>query len=42
MHILQSRPETIWSGREAVPVAPVRDSAFAHVLDVLGGRRDPS
>ncbi|MBO0867117.1 MAG: PEP/pyruvate-binding domain-containing protein [Micromonosporaceae bacterium] len=40
VHVLQSRPETIWSGRAAVPVAPVRDSAFAHVLDVLGGRRE--
>jgi pyruvate, water dikinase len=42
VHILQSRPETIWSGRAAVPLAPVRDSAFAHVLDVLGGKRDAS
>lgn len=40
VHVLQSRPETIWSGRAAAPLAPVRDSAFAHVLDVLGGRRD--
>jgi pyruvate,water dikinase len=38
VHILQSRPETVWARRDATPVVPRRASALDHVLDVLGGR----
>jgi pyruvate,water dikinase len=40
IHVLQSRPETVWARRDAaaVPVVPVRPRALDHVLDVLGGR----
>jgi pyruvate,water dikinase len=39
LFLLQSRPETVWAGRDAVPVVPARASAFAHLLDALGGRK---
>jgi pyruvate,water dikinase len=35
--VLQSRPETVWAQRDAVPVAPSHARAFDHVLDLLGG-----
>lgn len=38
VHVLQSRPETVWARRDATPVVPARASALDHVLDVLGGR----
>jgi pyruvate,water dikinase len=38
VHVLQSRPETVWAQRDATPVVPTRASALDHVLDVLGGR----
>jgi pyruvate,water dikinase len=34
--LLQSRPETVWSGRLAAPVAAPQPRAFDHVLRVLG------
>jgi pyruvate,water dikinase len=37
--LLQSRPETVWSKRDAGPVATVRASAFDHLLATLSGRR---
>jgi pyruvate,water dikinase len=37
--ILQSRPETVWSAKEAAPVAAARDNPLHHVLSVFGGRR---
>jgi pyruvate,water dikinase len=37
--ILQSRPETVWSAKEAVPVSAPRDNPLQHVMSVFGGRR---
>ena len=37
--LLQSRPETVWSQREATPLAAPRARAFDHVISVLGGRK---
>lgn len=42
LHLLQSRPETVWSGRRAAPVATPAPRAFDHVLTRLsagGGAR---
>jgi len=39
LHILQSRPETVWSAREAAPVAAAKDNPLHHVMDVFGGQR---
>jgi pyruvate, water dikinase len=37
--LLQSRPETVWSSKEATPVArPVADP-LAHVMSIFGGKR---
>jgi pyruvate,water dikinase len=37
LFLLQSRPETVWAGRAAEPVAAPKPRAFDHVLDSLGG-----
>lgn len=37
--LLQSRPETVWSKRDAQPVAPPRASALEHLMATLSGRR---
>ena len=37
--ILQSRPETVWSAREAAPVATTKDNPLHHVMSVFGGKR---
>jgi len=37
--LLQSRPETVWSKRDGEPAAPVRASAFDHLMATLSGRR---
>jgi len=37
--LLQSRPETVWSSREAAPVARALDNPLAHVMSIFGGRR---
>jgi pyruvate,water dikinase len=39
MQILQSRPETVWSAREAAPVAPLLANPLQHVMNVFGGKR---
>ncbi|HEX6470665.1 MAG TPA: PEP/pyruvate-binding domain-containing protein [Streptosporangiaceae bacterium] len=36
--VLQSRPETAWTGRDAAPVAAPKARAFDHVLDSLSRR----
>jgi pyruvate,water dikinase len=36
--ILQSRPETVWSTKEAVPVSTAHDNPLHHVMSVFGGR----
>jgi pyruvate, water dikinase len=35
--LLQSRPETVWAGKEANPVATPKAKAFDHVFSLLGG-----
>ena len=35
--LLQSRPETVWSTRDAAPVMKPKHKAFEHILGVLGG-----
>ncbi|HTQ36069.1 MAG TPA: PEP/pyruvate-binding domain-containing protein [Steroidobacteraceae bacterium] len=38
LRILQSRPETVWSMKEAAPVAAAKDNPLHHVMSVFGGR----
>jgi len=38
LYVLQSRPETIWCGREAPPVAGPTARPFDHVIDGLSGQ----
>ena len=37
--LLQSRPETVWSSRDAGPVARAAGNPFTHVMSIFGGRR---
>ncbi len=37
--LLQSRPETVWSARDAAPVAKPAEDPLAHVMSIFGGRR---
>lgn len=37
--LLQSRPETVWSSREAAPVARPAGNPLNHVMSIFGGRR---
>jgi pyruvate, water dikinase len=37
--LLQSRPETVWSGNDAVPVAKPAQNPLLHVMNIFGGRR---
>ena len=37
--LLQSRPETVWSARDAAPVAKPAENPLAHVMSIFGGRR---
>jgi pyruvate, water dikinase len=39
LRILQSRPETVWSAKEAAPVAVAKDNPLHHLMSVFGGRR---
>jgi pyruvate,water dikinase len=39
--VLQSRPETVWSGRPERPLAKPRGRPFDHVVSLLGGQVDP-
>jgi pyruvate,water dikinase len=39
--VLQSRPETVWNGRDAAPVAAPKARPFDHVLDSLSRRGAP-
>jgi pyruvate,water dikinase len=36
--LLQSRPETVWAAKDAVPVATPKSKAFDHVFSLLSGR----
>ena len=37
--LLQSRPETVWSAKEAAPVARPAADPLSHVMSIFGGRR---
>jgi phosphoenolpyruvate synthase/pyruvate phosphate dikinase len=37
--LLQSRPETVWSSREATPVARPAADPLSHVMSIFGGKR---
>ncbi|MEI9965995.1 MAG: PEP/pyruvate-binding domain-containing protein [Caulobacteraceae bacterium] len=37
--LLQSRPETVWSNRDAAPAAAPKDNPLEHVMSIFGGRR---
>jgi len=37
--LLQSRPETVWSAKEQVPVAKPAEDPMLHVMKIFGGRR---
>jgi pyruvate,water dikinase len=41
IYLLQSRPETVWAGkdREAKPLAAPKAKAFDHVISLLGGKK---
>jgi pyruvate,water dikinase len=39
IYLLQSRPETVWSAREAAPVAAPESNPLKHVMNIFGGRR---
>lgn len=36
--LLQSRPETVWSARDAAPVARAEQNPLSHVMSIFGGR----
>jgi pyruvate, water dikinase len=37
--VLQSRPETVWSSKDRLPVATPADNPLQHVMKIFGGRR---
>lgn len=37
--LLQSRPETVWSAKDAAPVAKAAEDPLQHVMSIFGGRR---
>jgi pyruvate,water dikinase len=38
--LLQSRPETVWSAKDAAtPVAPPQDNPLKHVMSIFGGKK---
>lgn len=37
--LLQSRPETVWSAKEAAPVAATQGDPLKHVMNIFGGRQ---
>jgi pyruvate,water dikinase len=39
IHLLQSRPETVWSSKERAPVAKPAEDPLQHVMKIFGGRR---
>ena len=39
MFVLQSRPETVWSARQAAPAARATDNPLSQVMSIFGGRR---
>jgi pyruvate,water dikinase len=39
IRLLQSRPETVWSSKDRVPVAMPAENPLQHVMKIFGGRR---
>ena len=39
--LLQSRPETVWSARDAAPIAKPQQDPLMHVMSIFGTRRCP-
>jgi len=39
IHLLQSRPETVWSLKEQAPIAKPVENPLLHVMNIFGGRR---
>jgi pyruvate,water dikinase len=37
--LLQSRPETVWSAKEAAPSARASENPLSHVMSIFGGRK---
>jgi pyruvate,water dikinase len=37
--LLQSRPETVWSVKDAAPVAETKANPLGHVMNIFGGRK---
>jgi pyruvate,water dikinase len=37
--LLQSRPETVWSSKEAAPTARAAENPLSHVMSIFGGRK---
>jgi pyruvate,water dikinase len=37
--LLQSRPETVWSSKDAAPAARTASDPLSHVMSIFGGRR---
>jgi pyruvate,water dikinase len=37
--LLQSRPETVWSAKDAAPITRPAEDPMAHVMSIFGGRR---
>ena len=37
--LLQSRPETVWSAKDAAPLARAAQNPLSHVMSIFGGRR---
>lgn len=37
--LLQSRPETVWSAKQAAPVASAARNPLTHVMSIFGGRK---
>jgi pyruvate,water dikinase len=39
IHLLQSRPETVWSMKDQSPIAKPIENPLLHVMNIFGGRR---
>lgn len=39
IHLLQSRPETVWSQKDQTPIAKPVENPLLHVMNIFGGRR---
>jgi pyruvate,water dikinase len=39
LFVLQSRPETVWSAKQAAPAARAAQNPLSHVMSIFGGRK---